>query len=466
MRNDEGLSLILFTLQGHWLALDITCLHEVLEPLAVSPLPFVPDFVEGLVNANGRIIPQIDLATFSLQAQSGGMADTAKTLLVVAYKSSPVALKVGQVLEPLNIASEQLQDLDEADNPLLKEDYFTGKCTHNGRTVFILDIACLQGVVRSSEPEQGTAGFLGEGMKKRQQEEQLSEYLLLAVADEEYACELHEAYEVVDLPVIKPCPGAPAIVAGIGLVRGLPTLILDLAVLLGLKNSHTAGGGNALCTVIIRGEGYYYGLLVDSVVGLTMVTQSQLSKGRDGHLTILDQNRDMLTRVLALQTLVGEELLHTIRPFMPSVSLTEREVHIKTREVLRFSINDDMYGLFLHDVRRILAQKKIEPLLDKHHFLMGTIEVEGHVVPVINLAAQLNYQTTLVREFIIVNDGKNDWALAVPHTDQILHLPETTIELLQQSDNSYVKALTSHEEQLISILNVDSICVENVRKAG
>lgn len=463
MKNDELLQLIVFTLHGQLLALDTRAMVEVLEPVPVSPLPFVPAYVEGLINANGQIIPQLNLSTLVDVQQDDANEGT---LLIVTIKGSLIALRVGLVQEPIELSLSELTPLDA--DAELSETHFSGCFSHNERDVYLFNLECLDGVVAASEPKAGEAGFLGEAIRNRDEEELLKEYLLIEDAGQTFACPLADIYEVIDLPTLSPQPGSPDVIAGVGLVRDLPTLVLHLPVLQGesVAPSLTDTESRDIYTVVLyRNDECYCGILVDRIVGLEMIADSQFSTGKGGQVVILDDAKESVTPVLTFEQLLHAERLQSIAPFMPSVSVVQREQRIQYIELLRFYIGDDAYGILLKDVRRILAQRAIEPLLDEHCHLMGTMEVEGKVIPVIDLARQLGYDGFEAQEFIVVNDGQSEWALAVPLTDQILHLPETTVEMMESQLATYVKAFSSVDEQPLSILHVANICQQNVRPA-
>ena len=112
--------------------------------------------------------------------------------------------------------------------------------------------------------------------------------------------------------------------------------------------------------------------------------------------------------------------------------------------------------------------KIVTPLLDEYHFLLGTIEVEGAILPVINLSLQLGYpqHDVEIQEYIIVNDGKSDWALAIEITDKIVTVGESKVELVSEHGSKLVSAFTDHGGSILTILNTTAICLENQKKAS
>src|ERR1700737_1533517 len=77
---------------------------------SLTPLPFSPDLVEGLVMANGRVIPQMSLAAvLGEERREGGV------LVVVAASDDVRALRVDQVTGMVQIDIEATKPIDEAE---------------------------------------------------------------------------------------------------------------------------------------------------------------------------------------------------------------------------------------------------------------------------------------------------------------------------------------------------------------
>jgi len=53
--------LVGFTIGEELFGLDILAVQEIIRDLAITPIPDAPDFLEGVINLRGSIIPVIDL---------------------------------------------------------------------------------------------------------------------------------------------------------------------------------------------------------------------------------------------------------------------------------------------------------------------------------------------------------------------------------------------------------------------
>ena len=70
---EELLALVCFRLGDEQYALDIARVHEVLRLMPIIRVPQMPDFVLGIINARGNIIPVFDFRRkFGLGGPSGG----------------------------------------------------------------------------------------------------------------------------------------------------------------------------------------------------------------------------------------------------------------------------------------------------------------------------------------------------------------------------------------------------------
>src|SRR5512140_1859696 len=58
---EQTVHLVTFQVGGEEYGVDIRCVTEVVRPLKITPLPGMPEFIEGVVNLRGAIIPIVDL---------------------------------------------------------------------------------------------------------------------------------------------------------------------------------------------------------------------------------------------------------------------------------------------------------------------------------------------------------------------------------------------------------------------
>jgi purine-binding chemotaxis protein CheW len=100
-----------FRLAAEEYGLEIIKVQEIIGLLPVTHVPRVPEYVRGVINLRGRIIPTVDLRTkFGMER----IADTEKTCIIVVEVGSPkggkmnMGIIVDEVAEVLDIAADEL----------------------------------------------------------------------------------------------------------------------------------------------------------------------------------------------------------------------------------------------------------------------------------------------------------------------------------------------------------------------
>lgn len=133
----EVLQLVTFRLGSEEFSMDILKVQEIIRHMDLTRVPRTPDFVDGVINLRGRVIPVIDL-----RKRFGMAADerTSETRIIVAdVNNSIVGLKVDAVSEVLRLPSDTVEP-----PPLLvkgtESDYIKGVGKLEGRLIILLDI--------------------------------------------------------------------------------------------------------------------------------------------------------------------------------------------------------------------------------------------------------------------------------------------------------------------------------------
>lgn len=100
-----------FELHGELYGLEILRVQEIIGVLAVTRVPKSPEFIRGVINLRGKVIPVIDLRNkFGFPS----CEDTERTCIVVMQVQAATALTLGiivdEVREVINIEGAQIED--------------------------------------------------------------------------------------------------------------------------------------------------------------------------------------------------------------------------------------------------------------------------------------------------------------------------------------------------------------------
>jgi purine-binding chemotaxis protein CheW len=99
--------LVVFALGDEQYAVDIGAVNSIIRMQAVTAVPRAPDFVEGLTNLRGTVLPVVDLhKRFGLPAQ-----DTTKNTRIIVAESNgnKVGMRVDAVLEVRRVPEAALE---------------------------------------------------------------------------------------------------------------------------------------------------------------------------------------------------------------------------------------------------------------------------------------------------------------------------------------------------------------------
>lgn len=138
---------VVFQLSGQTYGIEIGAVVEIIRMETVTALPGTPDFVEGIINLRGRVIPVMDLrARFGLMISCHTVDSR---IIIVETGTTTVGLIVDSVAEVLRFATANVMPppamLDGTDS-----DYLRGIILNGERMVILLDYT---GILRAAEIE-------------------------------------------------------------------------------------------------------------------------------------------------------------------------------------------------------------------------------------------------------------------------------------------------------------------------
>ncbi|WP_443659557.1 chemotaxis protein CheW [Clostridium algidicarnis] len=135
--NENEIKVLIFNLNGENYATDIIEVERILGYEVPTVLPDTPDFVEGVINYEGHILPIISLAKrFNLiQGEKG--AET--KIIVVKQDAQKVGMIVDVVSEVKDIKSEDIESPPDIATPISKR-YIKGLIKVNQKIVIFLNL--------------------------------------------------------------------------------------------------------------------------------------------------------------------------------------------------------------------------------------------------------------------------------------------------------------------------------------
>ena len=132
-----------FQLAREEYGLEILKVREIIGLMEITRVPRTRDFVRGVINLRGKVIPVVDLRLkFGMERCEA----TDQTVIIVVQcqvdgRPLTMGLLVDQVLEVLSIEGGQIEPAPSLAHAQLDEEFILGVGKHEKRIVFLLDIA-------------------------------------------------------------------------------------------------------------------------------------------------------------------------------------------------------------------------------------------------------------------------------------------------------------------------------------
>jgi purine-binding chemotaxis protein CheW len=137
----EATQYLTYKLGDEVFALDITKVREVLDFTTITKVPRTPEFMRGVINLRGSVVPVVDLRL------KFGMSKTEKTVntciiiteVMVDGETAVLGALADSVQEVLDLASDHIEPAPRIGTKL-KTEFIKGMGKQNDRFVIILDI--------------------------------------------------------------------------------------------------------------------------------------------------------------------------------------------------------------------------------------------------------------------------------------------------------------------------------------
>jgi purine-binding chemotaxis protein CheW len=132
-----------FQLAREEYGLEILKVREIIGLMEITRVPRTREFVRGVINLRGKVIPVVDLRLKFGMERTEATDQTVIIVVQCAVDGRPLTmgLLVDQVLEVLSIDASQIEPAPSLAHAQLEGEFILGVGKHEKRIVFLLDIA-------------------------------------------------------------------------------------------------------------------------------------------------------------------------------------------------------------------------------------------------------------------------------------------------------------------------------------
>lgn len=454
------MDVLIFQILDRVYAIDAETIVEVIDPVPVTPLPFVPAEVEGLINVAGQVVPQINGA-----CRLGLARELAGESVVILLRAGEAvcAIRVSRVVAKLsiekNVISESASDTTEPSHTVI-----AGEFPWHEQIVILLDPASFmfkKVPVSSEQDEEGLVATASEGDRPLEggHDDDFSCVLFLC-RQELFALRFSDVIEVVESSKSTPFPGAPPEMPGTLLLRGFPLPLIDMQALLFGEQAETAP-----YTMVVQLNGCLAGLQVERVVGIqrfaltTLRSMAEETSLLEGFVTTPD-NR--LVGVIRFSSLAAENNMAAWKPFLLAAESAEGDEQLdrtgRSLQYLMFHHGGEVMAVPLAAVERIEEYSAVTDTPgDNESAINGVIQVQGVIVPVTSLEQRMNLQVGQPTVYLIIRQDGNCVAVPVEKVDRVVDLFEKDIDPVHSGANNLLSGVGKYQGTLVSLLSVERL---------
>ncbi len=154
---EEPVQYLTFTLDEEFFATDIAQVREVLEFTHITNVPRTPDYMRGVINLRGSVVPVVDLRLQFGMNKAEPTVDTCIVIVEVQIDGNPVVLGAltDSVQEVIELRRDQLEPAPRL-GARINTSFIRAMGKHNDDFVIILDMNRVFSVNELTEIQDGS----------------------------------------------------------------------------------------------------------------------------------------------------------------------------------------------------------------------------------------------------------------------------------------------------------------------
>lgn len=136
-RREDRLQFVTFSLSGQQYCVDIMAVREIRMLQSITALPGAPDFVRGVINLRGTIVPICDPRMRFGQGKT--LLTPSHPVVVVMVQGRVIGLLVDEVLDIVTVSRHDVAPVPDADSGR-RNPFFHGLITQVDQMLIVIDL--------------------------------------------------------------------------------------------------------------------------------------------------------------------------------------------------------------------------------------------------------------------------------------------------------------------------------------
>lgn len=136
---DDVVQMVGFYLAGDLFAVDILMVQEIIKEMPITAIPDSPEFIEGVINLRGNIIPVIDLRKRLNMAKNDPKEVVNPWTIILDIGGRVTGFIVDSVTRVLKVPAGSITPPPEMVLETMKSQYISGVCKFDEQLLAVLD---------------------------------------------------------------------------------------------------------------------------------------------------------------------------------------------------------------------------------------------------------------------------------------------------------------------------------------
>lgn len=475
------MQMVTFTLGEESFGVDIMNVQEIIRMPSITRVPQAPDYVDGVTNLRGHILPVIDTRTKFGMAK--GEMNESSRVIVVDVNGKTAGLNVDSVSEVLRVEGQSVEAAPASLSSGVDCSSITGvvKINDGKKLVMILDAGCLCSIeeqaIAENQSTVNSRSRTGDKESGMVDEIQIVSFL---VGQEEFGLEIEKVKEIIRFPEIVKVPNVPDYIKGIISLRDTLMPIVDLRTRLEAGSDEIT---DSTRVVVVDVNGTMVGLTVDRVYEVIRLGRDTIFPPPQ---VIMSDTGEKITGIARLEEGKRIIMLMDLRDIISSGVMEELSKHesgpgeeqedknfflgeMDEEQMVVLKLAGEQYGVKINQVQEITKLTKITKVPRAPKYVEGVINLRGDVIPVIDLRKRFELEENEYTQFtrIIVSDvNKKKVGVIVDEVLEVLRVSQSYIEGAPEivQDNKlqkYLEGIANLNERMIMMLDLEHVLQEN-----
>lgn len=139
IETEDVVQMVGFVVAGELFGVDILMVQEIIKDINITPIPDSPDFIKGVINLRGNILPVINLAKRLKLAGAHRVHREDGWIIVLNVGGRVTGFSVERVTRVIKVKADNVKPPPELVVSGLKSDYIRGVCKQDQQLLAILD---------------------------------------------------------------------------------------------------------------------------------------------------------------------------------------------------------------------------------------------------------------------------------------------------------------------------------------